>query len=115
MVRIREIVRVTIGLALVLSAAAVLAADYPAPVEGSWTARDFRFHSGEVMSELRMHYRTIGAPTGEPVVVLHGTGGSGAAFLTPTFAGELFGPGQALDASRYYIILPDAVGHGRSG
>ena len=87
---------------------------YPAPQEGSWVARDFRFHTGEVLPEVRLHYRTIGAPTGEPVLVLHGTGGSGASMLTPGFAGQLFGPGQPLDASRYYIILPDAVGHGKS-
>ena len=90
------------------------AADYPAPSEGTWIARDFRFHTGEVMPELKLHYRTIGAPTGEPVLVLHGTAGSGASVLTPAFAGELFGPGQPLDASRYYIVIPDTVGHGRS-
>ena len=90
------------------------AADYPAAQEGSWVARDFRFHTGEVMPELRLHYRTVGAPTGEPVLVLHGTSGSGASMLTPAFAGELFGPGQPLDASRYHIILPDALGTGKS-
>ena len=95
-------------------AAPVLAADYPAPKEGDWVARDFRFHSGEVFPELKLHYRTIGAPTGEPVLVLHGTAGSGASMLGKNFAGELFGPGQPLDASRYYIILPDALGTGQS-
>lgn len=89
------------------------AADYPAPQEGSWTARDFRFHTGEVMS-VQLHYRTIGTPTGEPVLVLHGTAGSGLSMLTPAFAGELFGPGQPFDASRYYIIVPDTLGHGKS-
>jgi len=89
-------------------------ADYPAPQEGSWVARDFRFHTGEAMAELRLHYRTIGSPTGEPVVVLHGTTGSGASMLGANFAGELFGPGQPLDAKRYFIILPDSLGHGRS-
>ena len=68
-----------------------------------------------MLPELPLGYRTIGAPTGEPVVVLHGTAGSGASMLTPAFAGELFGPGQALDASRYYIIIPDTLGHGKSG
>src|SRR5712691_9005421 len=91
-----------------------LAADYPAPQEGSWVMRDFRFHTGEVLPELRLHYTTVGAPTGEPVLLLHGTTGSGAGMLTPAFAGELFGPGQPLDASRYYIILPDAIGTGKS-
>ena len=66
------------------------------------------------MPELQLHYRTIGAPTGEPVLVLHGTAGSGASMLTPAFAGELFGAGQPLDASRYYIIIPDTLGHGKS-
>ena len=99
---------------LVLASAICFAADYPAPQEGSWVVRDFKFHTGEVLPELRLAYRTIGDKTGEPVVIMHGTTGSGAGFLTPAFAAELFGPGQALDARRYYIILPDAVGHGRS-
>ena len=91
-----------------------MAADHPPPKEGDWVAKDFRFHTGEVMPELRVHYRTVGAPSGEPVVILHGTTGSGASMLSPTFAGELFGPGQPLDATRYYIILPDAIGHGKT-
>ena len=90
------------------------AADYPAPKEGSWVARDFRFSTGDVFPELRLHYRTIGAPTGEPVLLLHGTTGSGANFLTKDMGDELFGPGQPLDASRYYVILPDALGTGKS-
>lgn len=90
------------------------AADYPAPKEGNWIARDFRFHTGEVLPEIRLHYRTIGKPEGVPVVVLHGTGSSGVSMLTPAFAGELFGPGQPLDAEKYFIILPDALGHGNS-
>ncbi len=97
-----------------LGAVPTLAADYPAPKEGDWVVRDFRFHTGEVLPELRLHYTTVGAPSGEPVLILHGTTGSGAGMLTPAFAGELFGPGQALDASRYYIILPDAIGTGKS-
>lgn len=91
-----------------------LAADFPTPQDGNWIVRDFRFNTGDVLPELRLHYTTIGAPTGEPVLLLHGTGGSGASMLAPAFAGELFGPGQALDASRYYVILPDAIGHGKS-
>jgi homoserine O-acetyltransferase/O-succinyltransferase len=102
------------SLAITLTALPSLAADYPAPKEGSWVLRDFRFHSGEVLPELRLHYTTVGAPTGEPVLILHGTTGSGTGMLTPAFAGELFGPGQPLDATRYYIILPDAIGHGKS-
>ena len=101
-------------LAVLLWAVPGQAADYPTPAEGTWVVRDFRFHTGEVLPELRLHYTTVGAPTGEPVLILHGTTQSGAAMLTPTFAGELFGPGQPLDAARYYVILPDAIGTGKS-
>ncbi|PRX32811.1 homoserine O-acetyltransferase [Paraburkholderia sp. BL18I3N2] len=90
------------------------AGNYPSPKEGDWIAREFRFNTGEVMPELRLHYRTIGDPSGEPVLVLHGTAGTGASMLTPDFAGELFGPGQPLDADKYFIILPDAIGAGGS-
>ncbi|HEY2135203.1 MAG TPA: alpha/beta fold hydrolase [Xanthobacteraceae bacterium] len=90
------------------------AADFPPPKQGEWIARDFKFHTGETMAELRLHYTTIGDPTGIPVVVLHGSGGSAKSMLTPTFAGELFGPGQPLEATRYYIVIPDALGHGGS-
>jgi homoserine O-acetyltransferase len=88
--------------------------DYPAPEEATWVAKDFRFHTGEVLPDLRLHYRTIGAPSGEPVLVLHGTANTGAGLLTPAFAGELFGPGQPLDARKHFIILPDAIGAGKS-
>ncbi len=91
-----------------------LAADYPAPKQGDFIARDFKFHTGETMPELRLHYTTVGEPSGQPVLVLHGSGGSAATMLTPIFAGELFGPGQPLDASKYYIIIPDGIGHGKS-
>jgi homoserine O-acetyltransferase len=91
-----------------------MAAEYPTPRTGEWVAHDFKFHTGEVMPELRLHYTTIGNPNGEPVLILHGTGQTGAAMLTPGFAGELFGPNQPLDASRYFIILPDALGAGQS-
>ncbi|MBR0707286.1 alpha/beta fold hydrolase [Bradyrhizobium liaoningense] len=91
-----------------------MAADYPAPKQGDWIARDFKFHTGETMPELRLHYTTVGEPSGQPVLVLHGTGGSGVSMLTPSFAGELFGAGQPLDASKYYIIIPDSIGHGKS-
>src|SRR6185436_1662295 len=101
-------------LAVLLWAVPGQAADYPTPAEGTWVVRDFRFHTGEVLPELRLHYTTVGSPTGEPVLILHGTTQSGAAMLTPTFAGELFGPGQPLDAARYYVILPDAIGTGKS-
>src|SRR5262245_20457416 len=111
---IKRLTRAMWSLALVLTALPVLAADYPAPKEGSWVVRDFRFQSGETLPELRLHYTTVGAPGGEPVLILHGTTGSGTGMLTPPFAGELFGPGQPLDASRYYIILPDGIGTGKS-
>jgi homoserine O-acetyltransferase len=90
------------------------AADFPAPRDGQWVARDFRFHTGGVMPELRLAYTTIGEPTGQPVVMLHGTTGSARSVLTAPFGGELFGAGQPLDAAKYYIIIPDAIGHGRS-
>jgi homoserine O-acetyltransferase len=100
--------------AFALSSFPAFAADYPAPKQGDWIARDFKFHTGETMPELRLHYTTIGEPTGQPVLVLHGSGGSAVSMLTPTFAGELFGAGQPLDASKYYIIIPDGIGHGQS-
>ena len=106
--------RLPVTLAAVLMAFCASAADYPAPQEGSWIVRDFRFHTGETLPELRLNYTTVGARSGEPVLILHGTTGSGAGFLTPAFAGELFGAGQPLDASRYFIILPDAIGTGKS-
>jgi homoserine O-acetyltransferase len=89
-------------------------AEYPAPQQGDWIVRDFRFHTGDVLPELRLHYTTVGAPTGTPVLLLHGTGRDASSLLTNDFAGELFGLGQPLDASRHFIILPDSIGHGRS-
>jgi len=93
----------------------------PAPHEGDFVIHNFRFQSGETMPEVRMHYTTFGTPvknargrTANAVLVLHGTSGTGQQFLRPIFAGVLFGPGQLLDASKYYIILPDNVGHGKS-
>jgi len=97
------------------------AADFPAPVEGDFVVRDFRFSSGETLPALSLHYRTIGTPRKDAsgvvrnaVLILHGTGGTGAGFLSQTFGGELFGSGQLLDATRYFIILPDGIGHGKS-
>jgi homoserine O-acetyltransferase len=101
-------------LALTLLWGVASAADYPAPKKSEWVARDFKFHTGETLPEIRLHYVTVGEPGGTPVVVLHGSGGSAERMLTRTFAGELFGPGQPLDASKYYIIIPDALGHGAS-
>ena len=104
----------TLSAGIAMIALSAQAADYPTPKQGDWIAKNFRFHTGETMAELHLHYTTIGAPSGQPVVFLHGTTGSGAGLLTPTLAGELFGPGQILDATKYYIILPDALGHGKS-
>jgi homoserine O-acetyltransferase len=109
-----QLLRAALMAALISISVPAMAADYPAPQDGDWVAKDFKFHSGEIMPELRLHYTTVGAPTGQPVLVLHGSGGSTASMLTPTFAGELFGPGQPLDASKYYIIIPDGIGHGKS-
>jgi homoserine O-acetyltransferase len=106
--------RVAVALALALFSFSAMAADYPAPRQGTWVARDFKFHTGEVMAELKLGYTTVGEPTGQPVLVLHGTTGSAASMLTANFAGELFGAGQPLDATRYFIIIPDSIGHGRS-
>src|SRR4051812_41914464 len=106
--------RLLLATALSLVALVCAAADFPAPREGSWTVRDLKFHGGETLPEMRLAYSTVGAPSGEPVIVLHGTTGSAANMLTPAFAGELFGAGQPLDAARYFIILPDALGHGKS-
>ena len=99
--------------ALVLGSAA-FAADAPQQKPGDWIVNDFRFHTGEVLPELKLHYVTIGEPTGEPVLVLHGSNGSGQTMLGANFAGELFAPGQPLDAARYFIIVTDALGAGRS-
>src|SRR6202790_374050 len=100
--------------ALMLVSVTAMAADYPAPQEGDFIAKDFKFHTGEIMPELRLHYTTVGEPTGQPVLVLHGTGGSAPSLLTPVVAGEVFGPGQPHDASKYFIIIPDGIGHGKS-
>ena len=93
----------------------------PAPTEGDYIAHSFHFKSGETLPELRLHYTTFGKPerdgsgkVANAVLILHGTGGTGHQFLAPQFAQVLFGPGQLLDANRYFIILPDNVGHGKS-
>ena len=112
---VRHLMRALFALLVTITAFPVLAADYPSPKEGNWVVRDFRFHTGEALPELRLNYTTVGDPSGEPVLILHGTTGSGIGMVNPAFAGELFGPGQPLDASKYYVILPDAIGTGKSG
>ncbi len=106
--------RAALSLIFAIISFAAIGADYPAPKQGDFVVKDFKFHTGEVISELRLHYTTVGEPNGQPVLVLHGTTQSAANMLTPAFAGELFGSGQPLDASKYYIIIPDALGHGKS-
>ncbi|MBC7436694.1 MAG: alpha/beta fold hydrolase [Bdellovibrionales bacterium] len=112
--KLNYLVRAAAGAAIALLSLMANAADFPAPKEGSWVARDFRFHTGEVMPEVRLAYTTVGAPGGEPVLILHGTAGNATSVLGAGFGGELFGAGQPLDASRYFIIIPDALGHGKS-
>jgi homoserine O-acetyltransferase len=94
---------------------------FPQPVEGDFVVRNFTFASGETLPELTLHYRTIGSPRKDPdgvvrngILILHGTGGSGGGFTGNAFGGQLFGKGQLFDAERYFIILPDNVGHGSS-
>lgn len=105
---------VLLSLSLPAISISAMAADYPAPKQGDWIAKNFKFHTGETMPELRLHYTTVGEPSGQPVLVLHGSGGSAASMLAASFGGELFGAGQPLDASKYYIIIPDGIGHGKS-
>lgn len=81
---------------------------------GTWVVRDFRFADGSTLPELRLHYVTLGNSGRDAVLIIHGTGGSSQQFLQPIFAGELFGAGQPLDTATHFIILPDAIGHGRS-
>jgi homoserine O-acetyltransferase len=107
--------------ALAAAVPATAQSAFPTPLEADFVATDVTFTSGERLPEVRLHYRTIGTPQRDAsgtvrnaVLILHGTGGSGAGFLGPGYGGMLFGKGQLLDAERYYIILPDNVGHGRS-
>jgi homoserine O-acetyltransferase len=106
---------------LLPAAARAQASGYPPPVEAEFVTGDFHFTSGESLPELRIHYRTFGKPrtdargvTRNAVLIIHGTGGNGGSLVRPEFAGELFGPGQPLDAARYFIVLPDGIGHGKS-
>jgi homoserine O-acetyltransferase/O-succinyltransferase len=110
-----------ITLFIVSAAEVLLPAEYPAPQASDFVIHDFHFRSGEVLPELRMHYRTLGSPKRDSqgivrnaVLILHGTTGNGNQFIRPEFAGELFGRDQLLDVDRYYIILPDNIGHGES-
>jgi homoserine O-acetyltransferase len=81
---------------------------------GDFIVKNFRFHDGETMAEVRIHYVTVGSPSGKAVLILHGTGGSSKQFLSDHFAGVLFKPAGLLDSSRFFIVIPDSVGHGVS-
>ena len=113
--------KILVSLFLFIAANIASAADYPPPTEGDYTIHDFKFASGETLPELRIHYRTLGkidkdgqGKTRNAVLIMHGTTGSGAQFIRPEFAGELFGKDQPLDATKFFIVLPDGIGHGKS-
>ena len=108
-------------LSLFIAASAQAAGPWPGQTEGDWTIRDYRFASGEILPELRLHYTTLGTPRRDgsgvianAVVLLHGTSGTGKNWLMPSFADAMFGPGQPLDLAQYYVILPDGIGRGGS-
>lgn len=111
----------TLAVLLVLPSLAGAQSTFPAPAEADFIVRNVRFDSGETLPEVRLHYRTVGTPRKDAdgvvrngVLILHGTGGSGAGFLSATYGGQLFGKGQLLDAEKHFIILPDNIGHGGS-
>lgn len=113
--------RVLLPMMLLFGAMTARAQTGLTPVQGDFTIRDFKFESGEVLPELRLHYRTLGTPRRDAagvvrnaVLVMHGTGGSGTQFLSEQFAGVLFKSGQLLDVTKYFIVLPDGIGHGQS-
>lgn len=117
---IKEMIR-SVLVCLLITVTFVRAADYPAPAEGDYTIRDFKFTDGETLPELRIHYRTLGkaernaqGKTTNAVLIMHGTTGSGAQFIREEFAGELFGAGQPLDGTKFFLVLPDGIGHGKS-
>jgi homoserine O-acetyltransferase/O-succinyltransferase len=103
-----------VGVLTIPAAARAQSTQVAEPQQGDFVIKDFRFHTGEMLPELRLHYMTLGAPAGEPVLVLHGSSGSGQSMMAKSFAGELFGAGQPLDAAKYFIIIPDAIGSGKS-
>ena len=114
-------IRILALLFSLVSACFASAADYPAPTESDFTIRDFKFASGETLPELRLRYRTLGKPekdtqgkTTNAILIMHGTTGSGGQFIRSEFAGELFGKDQPLDATKFFIVLPDGIGHGKS-
>src|SRR5947208_429727 len=117
----KSLIRICAADLLLSGARTIIPADYPPPTDGDYTIRDFRFASGETLPELRIHYRTLGkidkdaqGKTRNAVLIMHGTTGSGAQFIRPEFAGELFGKDQPLDATKFFVALPDGIGHGKS-
>jgi homoserine O-acetyltransferase len=113
--------RIIVFLLFSLAISPTRAADYPPPIEGDYTIRNFKFTSGESLPELKIHYRTLGqinkdsnGKVTNAVLIMHGTTGSGAQFIRPEFAGELFGKDQPLDVTKFFIVLPDGIGHGKS-
>ena len=100
--------------ALCVPYASVVNSQPLAPVEGDYKIANFKFRSGETLPELNLHYRTYGQAGNPAVLIMHGTGGAGSQFIREGFAGQLFGAGQLLDASKYFIVLPDDIGHGKS-
>src|SRR5213080_207967 len=114
-------IRFVASLLLILASSSALAADYPPPVESDYTIRDFKFASGESLPELRIHYRTLGkidkddqGKTRNAILIMHETTGSGVQFIRQQFAGELFRKDQPLDATKFFIVLPDGIGNGKS-
>src|SRR5229473_483416 len=116
-----KVFRAAVMVCFIVSGLCLEAQSYPAPTPGDFMVKDFQFKSGEKLAEVKLHYYTLGTPQKDAsgkvrnaVLILHGTGGSGKQFLTPNFGGVLFGPGQLLDAAKYFIIIPDNIGHGDS-
>jgi homoserine O-acetyltransferase len=114
---------IVVAVLLALGSVCATAAEQqePATTEGDFTVQNFVFKSGETLKDLRLHYTTLGAPARDAegrvtnaVLILHGTGGDGHQFLRPQFSSVLFGAGGLLDAAKYFIILPDGIGHGKS-
>src|SRR2546428_9056267 len=117
----KSLIQICAAALLLAAARTIISADYPPPTEGDYTIRDFKFASGETLPELKIHYRTLGkidkdaqGKTTNAVLIMHGTTGSGAQFIRPEFAGELFRKDQPLDATKFFVVLPDGVGHGKS-
>lgn len=106
--------RLALAALAVAAFGSVAQAQIPEARSQTWVIPEFRFHDGSVLPQMKVHYLTLGSPLNPAVLVLHGTGGDGAGMLNPAFGGQLFGPGQPLDAARYFIVIPDTIGAGQS-